>query len=116
MKTQIIKIGVLLAFVLILGACSSSAYHKVLMKGKVVKVNDGEVTLCIGSREGAKVNDEFRVVRSTFRTAVVEEGESDYELIDVGHVEIVSIVDEHYAIAKVIKGDIKVHDIAERAK
>ncbi len=116
MKNKLFKFGVLGTLILLLGACSSSMYHKALMKGQIVKVNDREVVMCIGSREGAKANDEFRVVRSTFRTDVVEEGESDYELIEVGRVEIVSIVDEHYAIAKVINGDIQLHDVAERAK
>ncbi len=116
MKKRLFKIGVLWALVLTLGACSSSMYHKTLMKGQVVKVNEEEVVVCIGSREGAKVNDEFRVMRSIFRTDVVEDGESDYELVEVGRVEIVDVVDEHYAVAKVVDGDIQLHDVAERAK
>lgn len=116
MKKRLFGFGLIWALVLSLGACSSSMYHKALMKGQVVKVNDGEVVMCIGSREGAKAKDEFRVMRSTFRTDVVEDGESDYELVEVGRVEIVDVVDDHYAVAKVVTGDIQIHDVAERAR
>ncbi|CCU72129.1 hypothetical protein [Thalassolituus oleivorans] len=114
MKNKMLLSSVVLVVIIALGACSSQTYHKALMKGQIVDVEDGKIMMCIGSREGASEGDEFRVVRSTFRKDVVEDGESDYELVEVGTVKILTILNEHYATAKVLDGDVKIYDIAEK--
>ena len=114
MKNRILLSSVILVVVFTLGACSSQTYHNALMKGQIVDTTDGVVTMCIGSREGANSGDKFRVMRSIFRSDVVEDGESNYELVEVGTVKILTIVNEHYATAKVLDGDVKIYDIAEK--
>jgi hypothetical protein len=104
----------LVGLVSLLNACSTQIYHKILMKGQVVAIEDDEVTICIGRRDGAKIGDELRVVRSMFRQGVVEEGESSFELIEVGRIKISRVIDDHYAKANIINGSIKLNDIGEK--
>lgn len=104
----------LIALVSVLGACSSQIYHKAVMRGQIVAVDEDQVTICIGRQQGAKTGDEFRVKRSVFRQGVVEDGESDFELVEVGRIKVSRVIDDHYARAKVINGSIKLNDIGEK--
>ncbi|WP_232426727.1 hypothetical protein [Teredinibacter turnerae] len=110
-------ISTLMLAIVFLGGCAALK-HGLIMKGQVVDVRGDSVTLCIGNRDGAKAGDKLEVMRSVFKKGVVitEEGESDFKLVNVGRVEIEKVINEHYATAKVITGDIKVSDVAELKK
>ena len=104
----------LVALVSVLGACSSQLYHKAVMRGQIVAIDEDQVTICIGRQQGAKPGDELSVKRSVFRQGVVEDGESDFELVEVGRIKVSRVIDDHYARAKVINGSIKLNDVGEK--
>jgi len=88
--------------------------HKYAMKGQILDVSDGGAYLCIGSAEGAKAGQEFAVFRYVKLpyTGAKQAGPS-YKRESVGSVKISQVVDEHFAKATILSGDIKVNDIAE---
>lgn len=83
------------------------------MRGSVVDVvNRRQVVLCIGSEDGAKPGQVLRV----FRTIHIENGAGEhytYGRVDVGKVRIESIIDEHYARAEVLNGELIKYDHVE---
>jgi hypothetical protein len=92
---------------------ASSLYHSYMMRGSIVDVvNEREVVLCIGSNDGAKPGQVLRV----FRTTYIEDGAGEiyaYGRVDVGNVRIQSVIDEHYARAEILKGELARHDHVE---
>jgi len=104
--------------VTLLSAGCSTIQHNLLMKGQIVDVSPTTVTLCIGTRDGAKPGDTLAVKRSVFKEGhvAIDEGESMFELVHVGEVKIKLIINEHYATAEVLNGDIQLHDTAELQK
>lgn len=118
MKKAFIR-TVFVAFLLIAAAgCATleTAHHNYMMKGQILEVNDGEVHLCIGSAEGAKTGQEFAV----FRYLKIPYGGPkqtgpSFKREAVGSIKITQIVDEHFAQANVLTGEIKINDVAELA-
>lgn len=105
-------LGAILAIFVIAGAgCASldSMRHQYIMRGQVLEAEGSDVYLCIGSKDGAEVGQEFvvyRFVKSGRRyPSVLKENK--------GTVKIIEIIDEHYAKAKVLAGDVKVNDVVE---
>jgi hypothetical protein len=77
-------------------------------------VSDGQAYLCIGSAEGAKAGQEFPVYRYIRMPAAgPKQSYPSFKREMVGSVQITQVVQEHYAEAKIVSGDIKVHDVAE---
>jgi hypothetical protein len=93
----------------------------IAIKGSVVKVTGKNVYLCIGSLDGAFVDQELEVwrtiygqgsdVSTTISAGSVDSGEISESM--VGKVKITKVLDGHYSIAEVISGDAKLHDIVE---
>jgi hypothetical protein len=100
-------------FFLVTAGCAAlgPAGHKYFMKGQILEVSDSQAYLCIGSAEGAKAGQEFPVYR--YERASAGKPPPTYKRNHVGAVRITQVVDEHFANAVVLKGDIKAHDIAE---
>jgi hypothetical protein len=93
-----------------------TAKHGYMMKGQILNVSDGVAYLCIGSSEGAKAGQEFPVFRHTKLEYTGEkQATPKYNRVEVGSVKIMEVVDEHYAKANIIRGDIQANDIAELA-
>ena len=97
------------------GACASveRAYHAEVMQGQIVDKTDGEVVLCIGTKEGAKVGQmltvyEIRNVAVTGNPKAVR-----YERIPVGKIQITEIIEEHFAKARITEGQADKYNIAE---
>jgi len=112
-------LNLFLAILLIASAgCATmkSVEHKYFMKGQILEVSDGEAYLCIGSAEGAKAGQEFSVYRY-IRLAYgsPKQKSPSYKRETVGTVKITQVVDEHFAQATILGGDIKVNDVAELA-
>lgn len=108
---------VFVVFLLIAAAgCASleTAHHNYMMKGQILEVNDGEAYLCIGSAEGAKTGQEFPVFRYVkLPYGGPKQTAPSFKREAVGSVKIMQIVDEHFARANVLSGEIKPNDIAE---
>ena len=116
MLNKIVRAFALVIFVGSLTACGTTQlYHDYLARGQVVGIDNDEVVVCIGSRDGAKAGQELQVYRYIWEGAV-EEGDDDYRRETVGTVVITSIVNEHFARAKVSTGDIKKHDTVKLEK
>jgi len=114
MKNRVMHIMFLWAALLWLAGCTNSSfYHANFMTGQVVEASLSNVVLCIGERAGAESGQQLNVYRAVFRTDVVEEGESHWQRELVGQVKVESIINEHFAKARVIEGDVSKYDIVE---
>lgn len=99
--------------VLMISSGSPSEVKIYLMKGQILDVADGEAYLCIGSAEGARTGQEFTVFRFTRMQPIGAKQQPTYKRDPVGAVKITEVVDEHYARAKVVRGDVRTNDVAE---
>ena len=105
-----------LIFFIVLAGCASfgGASPKYLMKGQILEVDKQEAYLCIGSAEGAKAGQKFSVFRYVkARGSVEKQSLPGYKRELVGAVKITEVVDEHFAKAIILDGDIKINDVAE---
>ena len=114
MKTRVfvsLLCGVLIA---IASGCATidSTRHSYIMRGQILDVTDDGVYLCIGSKDGAVVGQEYAVYRFT-RTSNFKSPLPTFKKMDAGTVKLTEITDEHYAKARVIVGEAKIHDIVE---
>lgn len=94
-------------------ATSSPAYHSYIMQGQVLSVDNNTLTVCIGTRDGAKVGEVLDVVRHVRQSASPKDTGPNFRREAVGSARIVSVFDEHYATAEVLDGQPKVNDVAE---
>lgn len=116
-RTAIAKAFVAIVFIMLAGCATMETLgHKYVMKGQILDVSSNEVTLCIGSADGAKTGQEFPVYRYTKQNIGGKSAPPSYKRETVGSVMITQVVDEHYARAVIIKGDMKVNDVAELAQ
>ena len=115
MGKRVVVNSLLAVLVIVAAGCATmeSAGHKYIMKGQVLDVTGSDAYLCIGSAEGAKAGQEFAVYRFTRIQPAGAKQPVSYRRELVGAVKITEVVDEHYAKAVVLKGDVKPNDIAE---
>lgn len=92
--------------------------HRLLMKGSVTAVADDGIYLCIGSRDGAAAGQVLDVVRVRKRPGTGGKQRTGLRFAreHVGRIEIVEIVDEHFARAKTVEGDAREGDLVELEK
>ena len=115
-KRNVISV-LLMVLVLVMSGCASlqTAGHQYLMRGQILEVTGGEAYLCVGSKDGAKVGQEFSVVR--FEKVLNPNPKSTapyFKRAETGgKIKITEIIDEHMATAKILSGIVKVNDIAE---
>jgi hypothetical protein len=115
MNKRVIISALLGIFFIVAAGCAAlgSAGHKYLMKGQVLEVADQEAYLCIGSAEGAKPGQEFKVYRFEKTQDLVGRQPRSYKRELVGEVRIKQVVDEHFATATVLSGNVAANDVAE---
>ena len=96
---------------LVAPAYAQGVGHSFIMRGSVVDVAPGVVTICIGRADGAQVGQTLSVVRiSSIGTA----GRPlSFRRQDTGSLTISRIVDDHFAQATVVSGRIAKNDIVE---
>lgn len=97
-----------------IAATAAGIGHSVIMRGSVVEVTNGKPTICVGKADGAKVGQTHDVIRMT--TLAGARGGFGFRRDDVGQIRITAIVDDHFAFATVVQGDIAKHDIVELRK
>lgn len=88
--------------------------HSFIMRGSVVEVTDGKPTICVGKADGATVGQTLDVIRMTALPGA--RGGSGFRRENIGQIRISAIVDDHFATATVVKGDVEKHDIVELRK
>jgi hypothetical protein len=114
-KRAIVNVFLAMLFIAAAG-CSTmkAAEHKYIMKGQILDVSDGQAYLCIGSADGATAGQELPVYRyERLPFAGPKQTTPSFKREEVGTVNIKQVVDVHYATATILKGDIKVNDVAE---
>ena len=105
-------VSVILAASLTFLTCSCAFYHRYIMKGSIIEASDSDVYLCIGSKDGASVGQELEVYR------IIGTGlrRKPFKYVFTGKVKITEIIDEHFAKAILISGDVKKDDVVELAR
>ena len=98
---------------LLMSSCASlkSGYHAYLMKGSIVEASDGEIYLCVGTKDGAIVGQELDVYR--IKSKWQPKGPPDFRRELTGKVKITEILNEHFAKAMVISGKADINSIVE---
>ena len=105
-----------IAALIILAGCSTlqTAGHKYLMRGQVLEASDGFAYLCVGTAEGAQRGQQLAAYRFVSDTRPIPRGsETVFKRVKTGIVEIVEVVDEHYARAKIVSGDVREGNLVE---
>jgi hypothetical protein len=85
-------------------------YHQYTMRGQIIEIVDKGIILCIGSKDGAQVGDEFIVYKIVKATPGFTR---HYQKLQTGTVKITEIIDEHFAKAAIISGTVDMHSIVE---
>jgi hypothetical protein len=84
------------------------------MSGQILEVSDGVVYLCVGTKDGAQVGQEFTAYRFERIPSVNPKSTApSFKRAETGKIKISAIVDEHMATAKILSGSVKVSDVAE---
>lgn len=117
MNTKRVWMAVLLAVAIAaIGAAPSqagSAYHKYFMKGSIIESSEEGIYLCIGTEDGAKPGQVLEVMRVSRISGGSSKEETKFKREKVGQVEILKVVDEHFARAKKVSGEANVGDMVE---
>ena len=95
------------------GCVEGGIRHGFIMRGQVLDVENGVATVCIGTKDGAKVGQVLEVERVTRVYGSPKSGASTYSRSEVGQVKISELFDEHYARAKILSGSPSVNDVVE---
>ena len=96
-----------------IAACSGTQfYHEHMMSGQVVSVEGKSVVVCIGSVDGAQPGMVLEVFEVEY-TGSITEGNDNYSQKTVGEIRVDSIIDEHFARASIVKGNIEPNNVAE---
>lgn len=109
-KFIFITLGIIVFFIT---SCATleTARHKYIMRGQILEVSADGVYLCIGSADGAEVGQELKVYR--FVRLPPMKTIPNYKREDTGTVKITEVVDEHFAIAKILTGEARENYIVE---
>lgn len=110
-KTFVIPTALLLAASMT-GCVTGGVRHGWIMRGQVLAIEGDVATVCIGTRDGAKVGQVLDVQHITMKPAPPK-GNTTFVRSDAGKVEIVDLFDEHYAHAKVLAGKPVINDVVE---
>jgi len=113
MLNKMMRVTFLVVFIGLLAACAgSSFYHENFMRGQVVGVDNNEVVICIGSKDGAEKGQFLNIYRVEYEVGS-QEGDDGFRRHYVGEIKVDSVIDEHFARAINIKGNVRKHDIVE---
>lgn len=111
-----VKLFLLLIAVTILNiSCAATlerGLHSGLMKGSIVEVSGPDVYICVGTRDGATVGQEFEVYNIDAKPMVYK-ASPNFKKELTGKIRIVEILDEHFAKAVVIFGKADRNSIVE---
>ena len=94
-------------------ATTSPAYHEYVMQGQVLSVEGNQLVVCVGERDGAKLDQVLDVIRHVSIAGPPKASHPSFKREDIGTVRIVTVFDEHYATAEIVKGIPKVGDTVE---
>ena len=117
MKSRTALNALLMVLLLLMAGCATleSAKHQYIMRGQVLEATGDTAYLCIGSKDGAQVGQEYTVYRylKVPNPYVRPGAHYSFRREQTGEIRITEIVDEHMATAKVVKGNVKENDVVE---
>ena len=87
-------------------------WHRLLMRGSVVKVDPASLILCVGKADGAQAGQTLNVYRNKEHPHGPR-GAPLFRRVEVGTVRIDSVIDDHFARATKVSGDVRTNDIVE---
>lgn len=100
------SVGLLLLLIAVLMistyATAQTGLHSNLMKGSIIEMQDYNIYICIGSRDGAKVGQELDIYVGA--KPMIYKGPPSFERKHMGNIRIVETLDEHFARAILISG------------
>jgi hypothetical protein len=82
---------------------AQTGLHSRLMKGSVIEIQDSNIYICIGSRDGAKVGQELDVYNVGAKPMMYNQPPG-FTRENTGKIRIVEILDEHFARTILISG------------
>lgn len=83
------------------------------MRGLVVNASESDTIICVGTADGAQPGQVMQV----YRISIPDEfDDEDFIRDEIGKVEVVEVINAHFARVKVLSGDVQKHDIAERRR
>lgn len=88
-------------------------YHRYIMKGSLMEVGDEGIYLCVGTKDGAQAGQQLDVFRYTRDRGHNPKSGVRFKREKVGRIEILEVVDEHFARAKALDGKLEEGDMAE---
>ena len=88
-------------------------YHRYVMKGSLMEVDDEGIYLCVGTKDGAVAGQQIDVFRYSRHRGANPKSGVRFRREKVGRIEILEVVDEHFARAKPLEGKLKEGDMAE---
>lgn len=97
-------------------AGARGVWHGYIMRGQIVELEGGVVTLCVGRADGAKPGQVLNVVRYTRMGGASKGGPPTLRRDDVGAVRIDAVVDDHFAQATVVSGRAAKQDMVELSR
>lgn len=99
----------------ILGSCASLdvARHQLIMRGQILEVEGDRAYVCVGTADGAEAGQVLQVVRFVRRQGGSPRRPFKYEMQRPGTVEIVEVVDEHFAWSERRSGTFNEGDMVE---
>lgn len=86
-------------------------YHKWIMRGQVLSLDDNKGLICIGKRDNAKEGQVLNAIRQTPTYSGTRP--TGFRPENVGQVKITKIVNDHYSEFEVVKGEPKINDTVE---
>jgi hypothetical protein len=117
MKSRTAVKALVTVLLLLMAGCATleSAKHEYIMRGQVLEATGDTVYLCIGSKDGAQVGQEYTVYRyvKVSNPSLTPRPYYIFRREQKGEIKITEIVDEHMATAKVVRGEVKEHDVVE---
>jgi uncharacterized RmlC-like cupin family protein len=93
-------------------ATAQTGLHSSTMKGSIIALEDSNVYICIGSRDGAKVGQELDVYNIGAKPMVYK-GSPSFERKHTGKIRIIEVLDEHFARAILVSGKAEIAYIVE---
>jgi len=100
-------------FVTLVGCAPATVRHEWIMRGQVLSLDNGVATVCVGTRDGAKVGQVLDVEHITIQPTSNPHVGPRFVRADAGKVKITELFDEHYARAEVVAGNPAVNDVVE---
>ena len=110
---RVLIISTLVLCASVAGCVSGGIRHGWMMRGQVLAIDGGEATVCVGSLDGAVVDQVLSVQHLTLKYRSGSRGQPSVTRSDGGQLRITRLFDDHYALAQTVRGNPAVNDVVE---